>query len=49
MKQYEDEIAAMFRLVRLAPKAGGAALCKRMEAAGKRAADLKQRAAPATE
>jgi 2OG-Fe(II) oxygenase superfamily len=49
MKQYQDEIAAMLRLVRLAPKAGGAALSKRMEVAGKRAADLKQRAAPATE
>jgi hypothetical protein len=46
MKQYQDEIAAMLRLVRLAPKAGGAALSKRMEVAGKRAADLKQRAAP---
>jgi hypothetical protein len=49
MKQYQDEIAAMLRLVRLAPKAGGAALSKRMEVAGKRADDLKQRAAPATE
>jgi hypothetical protein len=49
MKQYQDEIAAMLRLVRLAPKAGGAALSKRMEVAAKRAADLKQRAAPATE
>jgi hypothetical protein len=49
MKQYQDEIAAMLRLVRLAPKAGGAALSKRMEVAGKCAADLKQRAAPATE
>ena len=49
MKQYQDEIAAMRRLVRLAPKAGGAALSKRMEAAVKRAADLKQPAAPATE
>ena len=39
MKQYQDEIAAMLRLVRLAPKAGGAALSKRMEVAGKRAAD----------
>jgi hypothetical protein len=42
MKQYQDEVAAMLRLVRLAPKAGGAALSKRMEVAGKRAADLKQ-------
>jgi len=49
MKRYQDEIAAMLRLVRLAPKAGGAALSERMEVAGKRAADLKQRAAPATE
>jgi hypothetical protein len=49
MKQYQDEIAAMLRLVRLALKAGGVALSKRMEIAGKRAADLKQRAAPATE
>ena len=49
MQQYQDEIAAMLRLVRLAPKAGGAALSKRMEVAGKRAADLKQQAAPATE
>src|SRR5207302_8884655 len=47
MKRYQDEIAAMLRLVRLAPKAGGAALSERMEVAGKRAADLKQRAAPA--
>ena len=43
MKQYQDEIAAMRTLVRLAPKAGGAALSKRMEVAVKRAADLKQR------
>jgi hypothetical protein len=49
MKQYQDEIAAMLRLVRLAPKAGGAALSERMEIAGKRAADLKQPAAPAKE
>jgi hypothetical protein len=49
MKQYQDEIAAMLRLARLAPKAGGAALSKRMEVAGERAADLKRRAAPATE
>jgi hypothetical protein len=49
MKQYQDEIAAMRRLVRLAPKAGGAALSKRMEVAVKRDADLKQGAAPATE
>ncbi len=48
MKQYQDEIAAMLRLVRLAPKAGRAALSERMEAAGKRAADLK-RATRATE
>ena len=44
MKQYQDEIA-----VRLAPKAGGAGLSKRMEVARKRAAALKQPAAPATE
>jgi len=49
MKQYQDEIAAMLKLVRLAPKAGGAALSRRMEVAGKRAADLKQPAASATE
>jgi 2OG-Fe(II) oxygenase superfamily len=42
MKQYRDEITAMRRLVRLAPKSGGAALSRRMEAAVKRAADLKQ-------
>jgi hypothetical protein len=47
MKQYQDEIGAMLRLVRLAPKAGDAALSRRMEVAGKRAADLKRRAAPA--
>jgi hypothetical protein len=33
MKQYRDEIAAMRALVRLAPKAGDAALSKRMQAA----------------
>jgi hypothetical protein len=33
MKQYQDEIVAMLRLVRLAPKAGGAVLSKRMEVA----------------
>src|SRR5260370_8798481 len=49
MQQYQDEIAAMLRLVRLAPKAGRAALAKRMEGAGTRAADSKQRAAPAPE
>jgi hypothetical protein len=31
MKQYQDEIVAMRRLVRLAPKAAGARLSKRME------------------
>ena len=46
-KEYHDEIAAMRKLVRLAPKAGGAALSKRMELAVKRAADWKK--APATE
>ena len=42
MKQYQDEIVAMRRLVRLAPKAAGAGLSKRMEVAVKRAANLKQ-------
>jgi hypothetical protein len=47
MKAYQDEIVAMRRLIRLAPKAGAAALSKRMEVAGKRAAAFKQGAAPA--
>jgi hypothetical protein len=46
-KEYHDEIAAMRRLVRLAPKAGGAVLSRKMELAVKRAADWKK--APATE
>jgi hypothetical protein len=33
MNQYEDEIAAMRTLVKLAPKAGNDGLSKRMEAA----------------
>jgi hypothetical protein len=33
MEQYQDEIAAMRTLVRLAPKTGAAALSKRMEIA----------------
>jgi len=45
-KEYHDEIAAMRSLVRLAPKAGGATLSKRMELAAKRSADWKK--APAT-
>jgi 60 kDa SS-A/Ro ribonucleoprotein len=40
MKQYNDEIAAMRVLVRLAPNSGGSALSKRMEVAVKRAAQL---------
>jgi hypothetical protein len=43
MNQYQDEIAAMRTLVKLAPKAGSAALSKRMEEAVRRAGDLKQR------
>ena len=46
-KEYHAEIAAMRTLVRLAPKAGGAALSRRMELAVKRAADWKK--APAAE
>lgn len=42
MKHYRDEIAAMRRLVKLAPKSGGAALSRRMAVAVKRAADLEQ-------
>jgi hypothetical protein len=42
MKQYRNEIGAMRKLVKLAPKAGGAVLSKRMEVAVKRAADLKR-------
>jgi hypothetical protein len=38
LKQYHDEIAAMRTLVKLRPKTGSAALCKRMEAAVKGAA-----------
>jgi hypothetical protein len=45
-KQYHDDIAAMRKLVRLAPKSGGAALSKRMEVAVKRAASWKQGDAP---
>lgn len=40
MTQYREEIAAMRRLVRLAPKGGVAALAERMEAAVKRAGDI---------
>jgi hypothetical protein len=48
MKQYRDEIAAMSRLVKVATKSdAAAALARRMEVAVKRAADLKQREAPA--
>jgi hypothetical protein len=43
MNQYQDEIAAMRTLVKLAPKAGGDALSKRMEEAVRRASDLKQK------
>jgi hypothetical protein len=43
MKQYQDEIAAMRRLVKLAPKAGSAALSKRMELAVKRAGNIVKR------
>jgi hypothetical protein len=43
MKEYHDEIAAMNKLVKLAPKAGGVALSRRMEEAESRAADLKKR------
>ena len=43
MNQYQDEIAAMRTLVKLAPKAGGDALSKRMEEAVRRASDVKQR------
>lgn len=39
MTQYKDEIAAMRRLVILAPRAGAAALSRRMELAVKRASD----------
>lgn len=42
VNQYRDEIAAMRTLVKLAPKAGEEALSKRMEAAVRRASDLKQ-------
>ena len=42
VNQYRDEIAAMRTLVKLAPKAGDDALSKRMEAAVRRASDLKQ-------
>jgi hypothetical protein len=42
MNQYRDEIAAMRALVKLAPKAGNDALSKRVEAAVRRASDLKQ-------
>jgi hypothetical protein len=42
MNQYQDEIAAMRTLVKLAPKAGDDALSTRMEAAVRRASDLKQ-------
>jgi hypothetical protein len=47
MKQYQDEIDAMRKLVRLPPKSGDAALSKRMDVAVKRSADLKQGEAPA--
>ena len=40
MKQYRDEIAAMRRLVRLAPKAGTAVLAERMKVAVKRAGEI---------
>jgi 2OG-Fe(II) oxygenase superfamily len=42
VNQYRDEIAAMRTLVKLSPKAGDDALSKRMEAAVRRASDLKQ-------
>jgi len=42
MTEYREEIAAMRRLVRQAPKAGVAALAERMEAAVKRAGDLEE-------
>ncbi|MBI4908358.1 MAG: 2OG-Fe(II) oxygenase [Acidobacteria bacterium] len=41
VKQYQDEIAAMQTLVKLAHKSGSAALAARMDAAVKLAADLK--------
>jgi hypothetical protein len=41
MKQYQDEIAAMHTLVRMAARFGGdAALSKRMQAAMKRVHDV---------
>jgi hypothetical protein len=40
LTQYQEEIAAMRRLVRLTPKVGVAALAERMEAAVKRAGDI---------
>jgi hypothetical protein len=40
MKQYRDEIAAMRKLVRLAPKAGTAVLAERMKVAMKRAGEI---------
>jgi len=43
MNQYRDEIAAMRTLVKLGTKAGGDALSGRMEAAVRRASDLKQK------
>jgi hypothetical protein len=43
MKQYQDEIAAMRRLVRLLPKVGTAVLCGRMKVAVKRAAGIQDR------
>ncbi len=42
MKQYQDEIAAIRTLVRLAPKGGGAALSKRMVVAVKRADNIEK-------
>jgi 2OG-Fe(II) oxygenase superfamily len=41
MKEYRDEIAAMGRLVRMAPKAGTAVLAERMKVAVKRAAGIR--------
>jgi hypothetical protein len=47
VKQYRDEVAAMRILARLGPSAKGAAtLCRRMQAAAKRAADLKKGKTP---
>jgi hypothetical protein len=43
MKQYREEISAMRRLVRLAPKVGTGVLCERMKLAVKLAAKIQDR------